>query len=150
MALTNCILALLHSPAILQKAHAELDTVIGRGRVPCYEDKEKLPYIQAMARETLRWRPPAPLGMYLTATVNIISHCFQLCRMLPLRYVSNCNLGCEGQAHGLSARMTGMKGISFQKGPLSSGIPGTLSSGVLISESLIFIAILLLFRAMNR
>ncbi|KAI0812768.1 cytochrome P450 [Irpex lacteus] len=63
VALTNCILALLHSPAILQKAHAELDAVIGRGRVPCYEDKEKLPYIQTMARETLRWRPPAPLAL---------------------------------------------------------------------------------------
>lgn len=70
MALQNCVLAVLHSPSILQKAHAELDAVIGRERAPDYEDREKLPYIQAIARETLRWRPPAPLGMCVTYRCN--------------------------------------------------------------------------------
>ncbi|KAI0759801.1 cytochrome P450 [Irpex lacteus] len=63
VALQNCVLAVLHSPSILKKAHAELDAVIGRERAPDYEDREKLPYVQAIARETLRWRPPAPLAL---------------------------------------------------------------------------------------
>ena len=48
----------------MRKAQAELDAIVGRDRLPSFEDKEKLPYICAMVNEVLRWRPAAPLGMY--------------------------------------------------------------------------------------
>jgi len=46
----------------MRKAHAELDRVIGREHAPTSSDIENLPYIKAIAKEVLRWKPPAPMG----------------------------------------------------------------------------------------
>ncbi|TFK78780.1 cytochrome P450 [Polyporus arcularius HHB13444] len=61
---TLCVffLAMLHYPDVMRKAQAELDNVVGQDRLPDYQDREKLPYIQALINETLRWRPIAALG----------------------------------------------------------------------------------------
>ena len=53
---------MLHDPQIMHKAQAELDSVVGRERSPTFEDRDNLPYIRAMIRELVRWRPIAPLG----------------------------------------------------------------------------------------
>ncbi|KAI0087382.1 cytochrome P450 [Irpex rosettiformis] len=66
--LVNCVLALLHYPNVLRKAQEELDEVIGRERAPIFGDKDNLPYIQAVVREIMRWRPPVPLGVPHMAT----------------------------------------------------------------------------------
>lgn len=49
-------------PAVMCKAQAELDAKVGRGRPPTFDDADSLPYIQAIVKEVLRWRPVAPLG----------------------------------------------------------------------------------------
>ncbi|KAI0795536.1 cytochrome P450 [Abortiporus biennis] len=53
---------MLHYPHIIDKAQEELDSVVGQSRMPEIEDKTKLPYINAIVNETLRWRPVAILG----------------------------------------------------------------------------------------
>ncbi|KAF8153047.1 cytochrome P450 [Crassisporium funariophilum] len=60
--MTSFILAMLHYPEVQKKAQAELDAVIGHDRMPEYEDKENLPYVGALLKETMRWRPIAILG----------------------------------------------------------------------------------------
>ncbi|KAF5379528.1 hypothetical protein D9615_006569 [Tricholomella constricta] len=47
---------------LMKKAQAELDSVIGFDRMPDFGDKERLPYVNAVIKETLRWRPIAALG----------------------------------------------------------------------------------------
>jgi len=49
-------------PDVMRKAQVELDAVVGRDRLPTFEDKDNLPYIRAILKETLRWRPVGPLG----------------------------------------------------------------------------------------
>lgn len=49
-------------PDIQRKAQAEIDVVVGQNRLPAFADRSKLPYIDAIIREVLRWRPPVPLG----------------------------------------------------------------------------------------
>ncbi|KAI0810997.1 cytochrome P450 [Irpex lacteus] len=68
VAIINCVLAMLHYPDVMRRAHEELDTVVGRERAPTFADKDSLPYIQAIVYETLRWRPPLPLGIPHVAT----------------------------------------------------------------------------------
>lgn len=51
---------LLKSPTAYKKAQEEVDTVIGRRKITV-EDLSKLPYINAVMRETLRLRPTAPV-----------------------------------------------------------------------------------------
>lgn len=58
-------------PAVQVKAQAELDAVIGSGRLPDYNDRPSLPYINAIVKEVLRWNPVAPLGDYSPPTVMI-------------------------------------------------------------------------------
>jgi cytochrome P450 len=55
-------------PDVQRRAQAELDTVIGRTRLPTFADAPRLPYVRAIVREVLRWRPPFPLGVPHEAT----------------------------------------------------------------------------------
>ena len=54
-------LAMLAYPETQARAQAELDAVIGRTRLPTFADYPHLPYIRAMVKELLRWRPIAPI-----------------------------------------------------------------------------------------
>ncbi|EJT98927.1 cytochrome P450 [Dacryopinax primogenitus] len=60
-------LAMLHHPDVVQAAQRQLDAVCG-GRVPGFEDRDNLPYIQAIVKEALRWRPAVPLSVPHRAT----------------------------------------------------------------------------------
>ncbi len=60
---------MLKNPELQMRAHRELDAVVGRDRIPNFEDKENLPFINAISMEAMRWRPVLPLG-----------------RILPVRY----------------------------------------------------------------
>ena len=54
---------LLH-PDIQRKAQDELDSVVGRERLPTFEDRPELPFVDAIYKEVLRWRPISPLGSF--------------------------------------------------------------------------------------
>lgn len=51
---------MVNSPEAMKKAQAELDAVVGRDRMVQESDLPKLPYIKAIAKETLRLHPPVP------------------------------------------------------------------------------------------
>ncbi|KAL0569646.1 hypothetical protein V5O48_012315 [Marasmius crinis-equi] len=65
--LETFFLAMAMHRDVQRKAQEELDTVIGRGRVPGYEERPNLPYTEAVFRETLRWSPPLPAGVFRAA-----------------------------------------------------------------------------------
>ncbi|KZP21276.1 cytochrome P450 [Athelia psychrophila] len=56
-------LAITTHPEVQRKAQAELDEVVGRHRLPTFADYERLPYIRALVKETLRWQCVDPLGV---------------------------------------------------------------------------------------
>ncbi|KAH8987346.1 cytochrome P450 [Lactarius hatsudake] len=56
-------LAMIVHPEVQKRAHIELVTVVGRSRTPTLSDAPNLPYIQAIVREILRWRPSLPLSL---------------------------------------------------------------------------------------
>lgn len=51
------ILACCKFPEVLAKVQAEVDSVCGRGRLPSFEDFEKMPYVRMCIKEVQRWRP---------------------------------------------------------------------------------------------
>ena len=51
------------NPKVLQKAHSELDAIVGPDRLPDFNDQEALVYIDAIIRESLRWQNVLPLGV---------------------------------------------------------------------------------------
>jgi len=50
-------------PEVQARAQAEMDQVVGRGRLPSWEDHDSLPYLEALVKEVFRWNPVAPLGL---------------------------------------------------------------------------------------
>ncbi|KAF3910624.1 hypothetical protein ABW21_db0204541 [Orbilia brochopaga] len=56
-------LAMMLYPDVQRKAREEIDRVIGNGRLPGFEDRPDLPYIEAVVKETLRWVPIVPMGV---------------------------------------------------------------------------------------
>ncbi|KAG9296112.1 hypothetical protein G9A89_011965 [Geosiphon pyriformis] len=52
------IAQLANNPEFQQKAHEELDRVVGNKRLPNTSDFYSLLYIQSLIKETLRWAPP--------------------------------------------------------------------------------------------
>ena len=51
-------------PDVQAKAQAEIDAVIGSTRLPEFDDRPSLPYVEAILREMLRWKPTLPLGTH--------------------------------------------------------------------------------------
>jgi hypothetical protein len=62
-------LAMVKNPRIWKRAQTEIDAFVGTDRLPEFDDRSSLSYVDAIVRETMRWQPPAPLG----ATMNMIS-----------------------------------------------------------------------------
>ncbi|KAG2126531.1 cytochrome P450 [Suillus clintonianus] len=56
-------LAMVLYPDVQRRAQAEIDLVIGRDRLPTFEDRASLPYVESILRETFRWQPILPLGV---------------------------------------------------------------------------------------
>ncbi|KIJ32837.1 hypothetical protein M422DRAFT_265319 [Sphaerobolus stellatus SS14] len=56
------ILAMAMHPSVQQKAQAEIDSVVGTERLPDFNDRDSLPYVNAVLKETVRWHNIDPLN----------------------------------------------------------------------------------------
>ncbi|WJZ89633.1 hypothetical protein VitviT2T_008838 [Vitis vinifera] len=59
---------MLKNPSILKRAQEEMDHVIGRNRRLVESDLPKLPYLQAICKESLRKHPSTPLNLPRVST----------------------------------------------------------------------------------
>lgn len=88
------MLAMVLNPEAQRKAQEELDAVVGRDRLPTFDDLDQLVYIRAIVKETLRWHPVGPLGechqsfARLTYSLLLVA-CVQVCNIARSRYVSH-------------------------------------------------------------
>ncbi|KAH9910913.1 cytochrome P450 [Amylocystis lapponica] len=57
-------------PEVQAKAQQEISRVVGSERLPEYDDRESLPYLESLLREVYRWCCPVPLGIPHLATAD--------------------------------------------------------------------------------
>ncbi|KAJ7107925.1 cytochrome P450 [Mycena epipterygia] len=62
-AVGSIFVALSLYPEVQKKAQEELDRVVGPARLPSFEDRSNLPYLNAIVMEVHRWNPVIPLGI---------------------------------------------------------------------------------------
>ncbi|KAF8917343.1 cytochrome P450 [Mucidula mucida] len=62
------LLAMAQFPKAQATAQAEIDAVLGPGRLPDFGDMDSLPYVTALVREVLRYYVAAPIAIPHTAT----------------------------------------------------------------------------------
>ena len=56
-------------PEVQRKAQAEIDAVVGPNRLPDFQDRPSLPYINAVVKESSRWNLVTPLGRPFVITI---------------------------------------------------------------------------------
>jgi len=67
-AINSLFLAMTLYPEVQRKVQEEIDRVIGNDRLPTFADQANLPYVEAVAKEVLRWNPVVPFGIPHAAT----------------------------------------------------------------------------------
>lgn len=60
--MSSFFLALALFPEVQRRAQAELDMVVGRDQLPTFDDRPRLPYIEALCKELMRWNMVTPIG----------------------------------------------------------------------------------------
>ncbi|XP_061924071.1 vitamin D 25-hydroxylase isoform X1 [Entelurus aequoreus] len=55
-------------PNIQERVHREIDSVLANGRAPSLEDKHKMPFVEAVLHEILRFCNIVPLGIFRATT----------------------------------------------------------------------------------
>ncbi|KAF7309103.1 Cytochrome P450 [Mycena kentingensis (nom. inval.)] len=55
------LLAMVLNQGVQRQAQAELDAVVGKGNLPTFADRQRLPYIEGLVQEVFRWNPVLPL-----------------------------------------------------------------------------------------
>ncbi|KIK93828.1 hypothetical protein PAXRUDRAFT_828579 [Paxillus rubicundulus Ve08.2h10] len=65
------ILVMVLFPEAQRKAQEEIDCVVGRNRLPNFDDRSSLPYVEALMRESMRWHPVAPLVAHATTNEDV-------------------------------------------------------------------------------
>ncbi|KAK4944644.1 hypothetical protein LTR10_016078 [Elasticomyces elasticus] len=61
--LNNFLLCMVLHPKAVKEAQEEIERVVGSNRLPVWEDEKNLPYVRALVKEVLRWRPVNKFGM---------------------------------------------------------------------------------------
>ncbi|KAF7341640.1 Steroid 17-alpha-hydroxylase/17,20 lyase [Mycena sanguinolenta] len=70
IAMHTFILACILYPEWIPRAQREIDAIIGEDRLPSFKDRACLPYVEAIVRETLRWRPAVRFGVPHQSTAD--------------------------------------------------------------------------------
>ena len=60
-------LAMALYPEVQKKAQAEIDAVVGPHRLPDFEDRSSMPYINAIVKESMRWHLVLPLCAFVSS-----------------------------------------------------------------------------------
>ena len=83
-------------PDVQRKAQAEIDAVVGQDRLPDFSDRAKLPYVNAIIEETLRWHSITPLGECLWFDQLLtLEYYRQLTRLICSKYLGIPHLSTE-------------------------------------------------------
>ncbi|KZT18054.1 putative CyP450 monooxygenase [Neolentinus lepideus HHB14362 ss-1] len=90
-AIRTSFLAMILYPEETRKAQMEINNVVGSKRLPTFDDRSSLPYVEAFFREVLRWHPVLPLsvgraayeddiyeGQFIPAGANVIMNTWAL------------------------------------------------------------------------
>ncbi|KAK2000491.1 cytochrome P450 [Colletotrichum falcatum] len=76
--ISSFVLAMLMFPDAQKKAQMEIDSVVGSDRLPSFDDQPRLPYINALVKESLRWFPVVPIGTPHATSAEIIYNGYRI------------------------------------------------------------------------
>ncbi|KZV74588.1 cytochrome P450 [Peniophora sp. CONT] len=121
-------LAMVAFPDVQKHAQAELDAVVGRGRLPSFADRAHLPYTVALLREVLRWRTGLPLGVpHMSEADDFYEGMFIPKGSIILGNIMLCNGDVE--VYGADAHIFKPERHLDELGQLAPALPSTKDHG---------------------
>ena len=79
-------------PDVQKKAQAEIDALVGPNRLPDFEDRPSLPYINAVVKEVMRWHSVAPFGEVFSSSRFIpfllVPKLFLICLLMTMNMMA--------------------------------------------------------------
>ncbi|XP_017885498.1 probable cytochrome P450 304a1 [Ceratina calcarata] len=63
-AILHTIKLVMHHPKVMKNVQAEIDSVVGTGRLVTWDDRQNLPYTEATLRESLRYETLTPFSVF--------------------------------------------------------------------------------------
>ncbi|KAF8895100.1 cytochrome P450 [Infundibulicybe gibba] len=128
--------AMATNPDVQLKAQNEIDAAVGNDRLPAPGDRPSLPYVEALYREVMRWRPAFPLGVPHASTEDDVYKGF----FIPKGSIVLANI-CQGKlseddailAFGFGRRVLATLNITKAKDPQGNDIEidGKYTDGVI-------------------
>ncbi|VDC01478.1 unnamed protein product [Peniophora sp. CBMAI 1063] len=121
-------LAMLLHPEVQMRAQNELDAVVGRARLPTFSDMPHLPYVSAIIKEVIRWRPATPLGLPHRSTEDDIYEGYFIPKgtvVIPNVWEMNHDPATFGQ----DAHLFNPERFLGENGELLSTLPGSKDDG---------------------
>lgn len=70
------MLAMGRNPAVQKRGQYEVDRVLGMSRLPTFDDRSSMPYVEAILLETLRWFTITPFGKIFGGIRSVGNHTF--------------------------------------------------------------------------
>ncbi|EJD47037.1 cytochrome P450 [Auricularia subglabra TFB-10046 SS5] len=74
-AMLSFFLAMTLHPEVQKRAQAEIDVLTGGARLPTFDDRDSLPYIEAIAWEVQRWNPVGPAHSAHASLIGVPHRC---------------------------------------------------------------------------
>lgn len=68
----SVICALVMFPEVVKRAQEEIDQAVGSDRLPNFEDRINLPYVDGIIKEAWRWNPVGPMGLAHKSEEDIV------------------------------------------------------------------------------
>ncbi|KAF5385582.1 hypothetical protein D9757_006772 [Collybiopsis confluens] len=90
--ISSFILAMILHPDVQAKGQAEIDQVVGTDRLPTFQDRKSLPYVESIYREVMRLYPPLPLCVsHASIEDDVYRDCFipKGCIVIPNIWAMN-------------------------------------------------------------
>ncbi|KAF8709014.1 Cytochrome P450, partial [Rhizoctonia solani] len=137
----TCLLALISHPKAQKRAHEELDAIYNEETLPRWEDEQGLPFVRAIVKEAMRWRPPVPMtvphrlekGIFCSAwAIHMNAERYEEPELFkPERFLS----------HSMSMAESIAQGDPFKRDHFAFGAGRRVCPGIQKAEQDIFIAV---------
>ncbi|KAB5594592.1 O-methylsterigmatocystin oxidoreductase [Ceratobasidium theobromae] len=157
-----CLLALIHDPRSQKRAQDELDALFDDDTLPSWQHERSLPFIRAIIKETIRWKPPLPMavahrleqddyyeGYYLPKGSSILCNTWAI-HSSPERFDEPERFNPERFVdYSMSMAESVAQGDPFKRDHFAFGAGRRVCPGIQTAEQDVFIALSRLLWAFN-